>query len=156
LAFPGSRTLANWWRQLAPYEPSAFWTGYLFLHRVEARVDLVEHQELDRFGHFLLQALDLESRASGKVTDPTANPSTGNMCEALHRRLGFETPLIRQFLFGLAGQGLLRESGGNHWTLTELGRHALAHERYPRQLQERRTFTFIERLNASGERTAPP
>ncbi|MBI3411585.1 MAG: hypothetical protein HY040_24920 [Planctomycetes bacterium] len=153
LAFPGSRTLANWWRQLAPYEPAALWTGYLFLHRVEARVDLLETQTLDRFGHFLLQALDLECRAA---VASTASPTAASTCEALQRRMGLEAPFIRQLLFGLAGQGLLRDSAGNHWTLTELGRHALAHERYPRRHQGRRSFTFVERMTVSGQRTATP
>lgn len=153
LAFPGSRTLANWWRQLTPFEPAALWTGYLFLHRVEARVELLEELALDRFGHFLLQAVDLEGRAADA---PKANPAATSTCEALQRRMGLEAPLIRQLLYGLAGQGLLRDCNGNHWTLTELGQHALAHERYPRRLQERRTFTFVERLTASGQRMAPP
>ena len=40
LPFPNARTLAGWWRLLAPQRPLALWVGYLFLHRVEALVYL--------------------------------------------------------------------------------------------------------------------
>src|SRR5262249_35580821 len=40
LAYPGSRSLAGWWRQLAPLHPRAVWLAHLLLHRVEALVRL--------------------------------------------------------------------------------------------------------------------
>src|SRR5262249_38746862 len=65
LAFPGSRTLAGWWRQLAPFRPFALWTGHLFLHHVEALVRLNRACRPDPFTLLVLKALTLATTAAG-------------------------------------------------------------------------------------------
>jgi hypothetical protein len=160
LAFPGSRTLANWWRQLAPYQPEAIWTGYLFLHRVEAKVALLESQPLDRLSHLFLQAVDLETKCASAT--PPSPPCEGgawggrDLCEALQDRLRLGTAVIRQMLRTLAGHDLLRAQDGGPWTLTDLGRYALAHQCFALPHQERRSFPFVERFDAAGRRVSPP
>ena len=65
LAFPGSRKLAAWWRQLAPYCPQTVWFGHLLLHHVEALVRLSRPCRLDRLALFVLKALALAESAPG-------------------------------------------------------------------------------------------
>ena len=63
LIYPGSRTLAGWWRQLAPLQPKAIAMGYGFLHRIEAAVNVVTQEPIDPLVHLVLQALALEKSA---------------------------------------------------------------------------------------------
>ena len=55
--FPGSRTLAGWWRQLAPLQPRQLWVGHLLFHRVEALVGLNQMRRPDRFTRLVLDAI---------------------------------------------------------------------------------------------------
>ena len=41
LPFPGSRTVAAWWRELAPHRPLRLWLSHLLIHRVEAQVEVL-------------------------------------------------------------------------------------------------------------------
>src|SRR5436309_1662012 len=53
LAYPGSRVLAGWCRQLQPHAPAALWVGYLWVHRVEALLGESVQQPLswkERYG----------------------------------------------------------------------------------------------------------
>lgn len=148
LAFPGSRTLAGWWRQLAPLDPVALWVGYLFVHRVEARFAVLERRSVDRLAHFLLQAVDIETRR--------ADSAPPDLCKTLVPRMNLQPIVIKRLLHDLTAQGLLSAQNGASWTLTSLGRHALTHESYPCPRQERRVFSFAERLDPTGRRVAAP
>jgi len=137
LAFPGSRTLAGWWRQLAPLRPQSLWFGHLFLHRVEALVASVWPQPLDALNHFVLQAVAAEQ----------ARPDSGQQqrfLERLNERLHLGAGLLRQLLRGLAAEGLAEAATPDAWALTPQGRAALEHGTYPRAGQERRVFHFVE------------
>lgn len=148
LAFPGSKTLAGWWRQLANYQPRAFGVGYLFVHRLEAPVSLNKAKRIDPLFHLLLQALDRE----------TANANSGGL-DALARleaRLHLGRQVLYQVLRSLEAEELAHGDRAGRWRLTPKGSQALAHGEYPIETCERRVFHFLERMNVSGERSRPP
>ena len=91
LAFPGSRTLAGWWRQLASLAPQAFAVGHLFLHRLEAPVYFLKLRKIDRFALLVLHALNLETSAA-----PLGQPE---LLDLLHQRLLLERPMLLQVLW---------------------------------------------------------
>src|SRR5260370_8398251 len=91
LVFPGSRTLAGWWKQFAPLQPRALWVGHLLLHRVEALAVLQLPSALDPVAHFVLQAL--------AVAD-------GGSLQALDQRLHLGLPLLRQLVRQLESANL--------------------------------------------------
>src|SRR5690242_5192064 len=97
LAFPGSRTLAGWWRQLAPLAPQAVWVGHLFLHRVEALVAAVSAQPLAALDRFVLQAVAAEDAVA-------AQPAAGNFLKRLDTRLHLGEGFLQQALRGLAAE----------------------------------------------------
>ena len=129
LVFPGSRTLASWWKQLVPLQPQALWTGHLLLHRVEALAALQLVAPLDPIGRFLLKALALTGR--GSLVD-------------LEQNLHLGLPLLRQLLRHLGSEQLVMPEAGETWSLTALGRQALEQDSYPRIQTERRAFYFVE------------
>jgi hypothetical protein len=156
-AFPGSRTLAAWGRQLAPYQPRAFWVAHLFLHRVEALIRCEALQPVDPVLLLALQALSLEefqpqARASLSIT---TKAGSAYPLSALERRLRLGPALVGQVLRRLAADGLAR-SADQDWQLTPLGREAISLGGLPWQRAQRQTFTFVERLNAAGQRVSPP
>src|SRR5262249_49616019 len=105
LAFPGSRTLAGWWRQLVPLGPQALWVGHLFLHRVEALVASISSQSLQALDRFVLQAVAAENVAS-------AQPAADDFLRRLDTRLHLGEGFLRQALRGLADEGLVGPGGG--------------------------------------------
>jgi hypothetical protein len=129
LVFPGSRTLASWWKQLASFQPQAFWTGHLFLHRVEALAALQFVVPLEPIGRFVLKALALTGR--GSFAD-------------LEQRLHLGLPLLRQLVRHLQSEQLVLPEAAETWTLTALGRQALEQDSYARTQTERRAFYFVE------------
>jgi hypothetical protein len=129
LVFPGSRTLAGWWKHLAPLQPRALWVGHLFLHRVEALVALQLLSALDPLWIFVLRALAL--------TD-------GGSLQELDQRLHLGLPLLRRLVGRLDGEKLIRIREDGTWSLTDLGRQALDQGSYPRVSHERRAFYFLE------------
>ncbi len=129
LAFPGSRTLAGWWRQLAPLQPRGLWIAHLFLHRIEALVSVVRPCRADLFQQLILKALAL---------------AAGESAGQLDRRLHLGSPFLGRVLAGLQREGLVASSPESPWRLTPTGRQALEHGEYPRVFQERRTFAFME------------
>lgn len=137
LIFPGSRTLASWWKQLAPFQPRALWTGHLLLHHIEALASLQLLLPLDRISRFALSALGLSERAS---------------LENLDQRLHLGLALLRQLVRRLESAQLVRQDGNQTWSLTELGRQALEKDAYPQLRQERRVFFFVE----NGQPARPP
>jgi hypothetical protein len=152
LAFPGSRVLAGWWRQIAPGEPRAFWVGRLLLHHVEALVQVNASITPDRLSQLVLNALALQLSVSGVPHEPRHAPafiSLAGLDQAVH--LGSST--LRQILRGLEKQNLVatslasspRASDGltEGWTLTPSGRSAAERGSYPISLRERRVFYFV-------------
>jgi hypothetical protein len=141
LAFPGSRTLVGWWRQLSAYSPQALWVGHLLLHHIDALACLVHPCPADPFTRHLLGALTLdESRPA-----PTA--------EALRRldeRLHLGTGLLGQALRALARDGLVEANGSGGWRLTAAGQQARDVGEYPRTARERRAFHFAEPRASGG------
>jgi hypothetical protein len=151
LAFPGSRTLAGWWRQLAPRQPQAVWVGHLFLHRVEALFRLSRPCRLDPFLRHVLRALELEAH------NPTSEPlPPEKVLDQLDDRLRLGRPVLRQVLRGLASEGLARTAPGGGWEPTDLGRLALQRQEYPRPGQERRALYFVEQPGPSDRPARPP
>jgi hypothetical protein len=137
LAFPSSRALAGWWRQLTPHKPEAVWVGHLSLHRVEALVELVHQRRPDSFTLLVLQALALERAASG---DRAATPSPDELLARLDERFHLGRSLLRQVVRSVQAEGLVE--GG--CALTPLGEQALTQGEYPWTTRERRGFHFVE------------
>ena len=98
LIFPGSRTLAGWWRQLQPCQPRALHVGYGYVHRVEALVQLVCSESIDSFTHLILQALTLDEKAGGNLDQ--AMP-LAQLCE----RLRLPMAVVQQMLLGMEKKG---------------------------------------------------
>lgn len=148
LAFPGSKTLAGWWRQLASHQPRAFGVGYLFLHRVETAVQVVKPRKVDPLLLLLLQALEHESTIA-------ASASTRDLLARLEGRLCLNRQMLFQILRSLESEELARGRAGV-WELTDNGRRALSHGEYPVQAADRRVLHYLERWRISGERVSPP
>ncbi len=146
LIYPGSRTLAGWWRQLAPHQPQALWVGYGFAHRVEASVKVLASRPLEPLAGLVLKALDIEQCIS---------PGAGICGAALHERLRLPEAIIQRILGDLENAGLLtRQADGCR--ATELGRHAIESRQIPYRANERRVFPFMECLAAAGQRLVAP
>lgn len=140
LAFPGGRTLAGWWRQLTPLQPRQLWFGHLFLHRVEALVSLTRAQRLDALNHLILKALPLvDLRPRSEATAPPVS------LETLDSRLHLGRQVLQRVLVALRTEGLTQSDAAGEWQLTERGQRALEQGTYPRTIQERRNFFFVER-----------
>jgi hypothetical protein len=129
LAFPGSRVVAGWWRQLAPLRPRALWVAHLFFHRVEALARVARPERLDSFRRAILKAL----AAAPAKTVP-----------GLDARLHLGPQVLRQVLERLHADGLAEAGAGGGWASTALGRQALDRGEYPRAGYERRVFHFVE------------
>jgi hypothetical protein len=147
LAYPGSRVLAGWWRQLQPHRPAALWVGSLFVHRVEALVESIEPRPLDGLALQILEAL--------AVDQPTSQ-AHGHGPDRLPSRLHLPPPAVRRLLTALAAQDLVRACEPGCWCLSERGRVVLAARADHAPRRERRTFPFIERLTPAGRRLAMP
>lgn len=132
LPFPGSRTLAGWWRQLAPYQPQAMWVGHLFLHRVEALVRVTRPQRPDRLTRLLLQALAFAAASA------PANTLT-NLADRLHLDAALTAQLLRQ----LAREGLI-DVADDGWRVNARGQAVLDHGEYVCDHEERRVFYFVD------------
>jgi hypothetical protein len=127
LAFPGGRTLAGWWKQLAAFRPRALWVGHLLLHRVEALVTVHKPVRVDALPLFVLRAA-----------------AAGASVEELDERLHLGRPLVRQVLHQLKSENLLNPDLAGCCSLTPLGRQALEQGHYPRTSRERRSFSFVQ------------
>jgi hypothetical protein len=150
LAFPGSRTLATWWRQLDVYKPQSLCAGYLFVHRLEAPAIWRQQQPLDPFLLLVLEALSLEQK--------DAAPQD-RACRRLSRRLHLDVPILRHALHSLAALELIGSPAAapeTAWRLTDPGQDALRDKRAWARIQKRGTFSFVERLDPTGQRRAAP
>jgi len=126
LAFPGSRILAGWWRQLAEHRPEALWVGHLLLHHLEALVARTTARQPAALDLLVLRAL---ARTPGAAAAD------------LDQRLFLGLQVLHQVLRQMAASGLARENGG--WTVTDLGRQALERGDYACSVRERRSFYFL-------------
>lgn len=144
LAFPGSKTLAGWWRQLAIHEPQAFGVGYLFVHRIEAPVWIEKTKRIEPLVQLLLQAIHRQAL------------NAGDSLTGIDAHLHLGRQVLFQILNSLAADGLTTRDGHGRWSLTTKGSHALAHGDYPSETSERRTFHFVERRDAAEQRSLPP
>jgi hypothetical protein len=106
LVFPSGRTLAAWWRQLAPQSPRSLAVAHLLLHHVEALV-LTEHDAPpDPLAAFVLRAL--ADAPSFAIDD-------------LERRLPVGRQLLGRVLAEASAAGLVEAEAGR-WRLTAAGR----------------------------------
>jgi hypothetical protein len=133
LVFPGSRTLAGWWRQLTSWQPRSWWVGHILLHRVEALAEVRPLTPLDPLHRLVLQVLALAPNAS---------------VEALDQRLNLGRQLLNQLLRTLQHDGLTTTES-ERCVLTERGRLAQQQGEYERTIYERRSFSFADSENAS-------
>jgi hypothetical protein len=148
LAFPSSRTLAGWWRQLAALQPQALWVGHLFLHAIEANVRLRRSHRPDRFTQLILQAVVLENTHASAV-EP-------GILERLDARLQLGRAMTGQLLRQLAADGLL-EPKPSGWDVSTLGRRVIDQGHYPRDECRRQVFHFVDCNPLSGApRERPP
>jgi hypothetical protein len=155
LAFPGSKTLAAWWSQLAPFHPLQMWVGHLFIHRLEVLAEVVLSETVDPLHLMLLRAIDRESRCE----ENTSSGQTGALSpqlflERLDQHLHLTPGLILRLLADLRGEGLLTPAPLP--TLTESGRLSLAKGTFPKTHWQRRELAFVERLRPDGSRLLPP
>src|SRR5439155_6920367 len=125
LAFPGSRILAGWWKQLAPFQPRKLWVGHLFIHHVEALVTLSRDSCCDDLTRFVLKALALCPFGSVAEAD-----------ERLHLGRSF----LLQLLHRLQAEGLLQLQPDGSWRPTGRGDEAIARGKFATASQERLTF----------------
>ena len=109
LIYPGSKTLAGWWRQMLPRQPQAFWVGYIFVHRVEAPVNVLKAEAVDPFTHLVLQALALDSTHHLGLL-------------GLVERLGLPPAAVRRVLVEMEKIGFLLRKDNDRWQMSDLGR----------------------------------
>jgi hypothetical protein len=128
VGFPGGRTLAGWWGQLAAFRPRRLWVGHLLLHQVEALAGQTHDCPLDALSLSLLQALTL---------------SAAETLDRLDQRLHLGRQVLARALAELRREGLAQEIAGS-WQLTDQGQKALAEGRQARTRYERRTFVFLD------------
>jgi len=126
LAFPGSRNLAAWWRQLADRQPHALWFGHLFLHRIEALVERSHTVSPEPLHLAVLKALTL---------------FPGDNLQALDRRLHLGPQALRPLLRQLCADGLAQTADAG-WSPTPLGRRATEQGSYARPIHQRCVFYF--------------
>src|SRR5262245_29832848 len=102
LAYPGGRTLATWWKQLAPWQPDSFWFGQLLLHRLEALTRVHRSCSIEPLLFLVIRALDLA---------PASTP------DQLDRHLHVGGQAVRQILRHLAEEHLVEAGSNGSWTL---------------------------------------
>jgi hypothetical protein len=153
LAFPGGRTLATWWQQLASFKPVGLGVGYFFVHRLDAQAAWFRAQPLDPLALLVLEAILME--------EACASGSTECFCARLQRRLPLELPILRRLTQTLE-QAQLIECGRltgpvvDECRLTDRGQQARRSGAVPVRHCQRDTFTFVERLGPTGQRMASP
>jgi hypothetical protein len=147
LAYPGSRVVAGWWRQLQAYQPAGLWVGYLFVHRVEGVVECAEPRPVDALSLHLLRALAVDQRGLG---------AHEHDLDLLPGRLHLPPPALERLLAALADQGLVSRCEPGCWCLSTHGHGVLRDGADLTPRRERRSFPFVERLSAAGRRVAAP
>jgi hypothetical protein len=134
LAFPGSRPLGVWSRQLAPHQPAAFWVVHLFVHRIEALTRSAVPARADRLTLLLLEALAFESEQS---------------LERIEERLHLGKQALVRWLRELEAKDLAAITAKGNWSLTPSGQEARQRGEFLAARQERRVFHFVESLHGN-------
>lgn len=128
-AFPDSRTLTAWWKQLVPLQPDSLAVGFLLWHRIEALVSVRRPSRLDPLDSHLLQALALHGPLDIEQIDQ-------------HFHLG--QAFLGQILRALQADGLARPDPQGQWQPTARGQQATSSGTLERTSQQRRVFHFLE------------
>ncbi len=132
-AWPSSRHLLGWWRELADLGPRRLWVCRLSVHRLEALAAVRRRRPLDPLGRALLRFLSLFPLS--KPGDPSWS------------RLYVDPALLAGLLRGFAAQGLVESRGGG-WVLTAAGDKSLQADAILETTYERRQFPFLDRSDA--------
>ncbi len=120
LPFPGSRTVAAWWRQLSHLSPQRLWLTHLLLHRVEALAEVVRPEPVNGLHRALLGSL-----AAGGCPE------------------GLEPGILSRLTRELTAAGLVSRTDAG-LRPTDAGRRALATGTRDAGSRERRTFYFVD------------
>jgi hypothetical protein len=147
LAYPGSRVLAGWWRQLEPHRPAALWVGHLFVHRVEALVETAEAQPLDPLALYVLRAVAVDA--------PEPAPEV-QLSQRLPGRLHLPAPAVQRLLVQMQGRQLVQRCERGCWCLSEHGKAVLVAGADSSLQHQRYSFAFVESLTPTGRREGPP
>lgn len=139
-AFPDSRTLASWWRDLARYHPRTLWVAHLDLLRVEAPVNAAQAVRPERLSLLVLRAIGHGPALT--VVD-------------LHRQLHLDRPLLARVVHSLEDDALVCPSDAGGWSLSPVGRQALEGGQYSRTRPERRSFYFLRAEEPTTARFLP-
>jgi hypothetical protein len=148
LAYPGSRTVAQWWRRLQQLQRGALWVGHAYLHRIEALARTTQPRPLEPLPRLLLQTLCREQS--------TPCCGKGECIRRLEELLHLPGAILRQVLHEMQRQGLVEQGAAGSWTASERGRQVLDCAQVPSERWERRIFPFLERVDRHGRRAAPP
>jgi hypothetical protein len=149
LIYPGSRTLAGWWRLLAPMQPQAWWIGYAFVHRIEASVCVQRSEPVDSLTHHILAAIELEQRLG-------PNHVPGISLARLEDRLRLPAVMLRRLLVDIVRTDLIASATPESWHVSARGTQALQSRQVANLCNERRIFPFVELLDPAGQRTGAP
>lgn len=143
LPLPSSRTLAGWWKQMTTLAPQRWWFGELYVHCVEAAVQVRQVAPLPPLTQAILHLLSV-------------SPSEESSLREIEESLRFPGPLLHQYLRQLGQAGMLDGVPSNRWRLTESGRQAMAARTSESTFCRRQLFSFIERRDPNGTRSAAP
>jgi hypothetical protein len=130
-AWPGSRVLLGWWRELSARQPRQMRVGRLILHRVEALVRVCRFHALDRWQRSLLRL------ASTRV------PINGELINSL-KDLQIDQQILGQLVRELTAYGLLHRNGAGKWQMTPAGQTALETGTRADSQDQRRSFVFLD------------
>jgi hypothetical protein len=128
-AFPGSRVLAGWWRQLAFLRPRLLWVAHLDFHRLEALVRTRQRRPLGRVDSLVLRALA---------------HNVAFTLEGLDQKFGLGRQLLARVLRELEVNGLIRQDAAGRWSAAGGASEALAAGDFALVGQERRSFCFLD------------
>ncbi len=138
LISPGSKILAGWYRQLAALKPRRIWVGYIYLHRIEAPVEVLREQPVDPLILLILQAIN-----AAPVNE-------------FDRWLGLPPAVLANILQSMQRENLIARANDNCWAITERGKLAVDRQSVPVHSTERQVLPFVERLDQAGQRVGPP
>jgi hypothetical protein len=134
-AFPTSKVLAEWWKDLAPRTPRGICIAHLLLHRVEALASLVRPAPLEPLELFVLRAVAVSPPAAPKL---------------IAEQLELPAAFVQQVLRRLSGAGLVHDENGFAWSVTPAGGGAITNGIYGRLERQRRSFYFVDHEPAHG------
>jgi hypothetical protein len=134
--FPGSRVVAGWWRELAPYQPHALSVVHAVLHRVDAPVQLIHSRPLHPLAALLLNSLPI--------------PAAGGIAR-LAASLGLTPAFIFRSLADLKDEGFVF-CEHDAWVAAPSAQAALDRGQVELVRLERRVFAFLAPFEGSAAR----